>query len=77
MTGGDPSLQRALGIRVRELRAEQELTQRALAELTGMQPSYIASVELGEKNPTLLSLAKLAHALGCRDVGELVAGISL
>lgn len=50
------------------LRREMEggLTQAKLAERAGMTQAQIANIEAGHANPTVRSLAKLAHALGCR-----------
>lgn len=49
--------------RLRELRAKRKLSQRALAELAGINRVYIARLELGQQDPTLGTLGKLAAAL--------------
>jgi transcriptional regulator with XRE-family HTH domain len=53
-------------------RRTAEWSQEELAEIAGMTQSQIAVLEAGEANPTLRSLVKVAHALGCR-VGDLFA----
>jgi transcriptional regulator with XRE-family HTH domain len=52
-----------LGKRVRELREQGKLTQEALAERSGLDPSYISGIERGVRNPSILSLARLAIGL--------------
>ena len=55
----------ALGKNVRELRGQKKLTQEALAELSGLDPSYISGIERAVRNPSVLSLARLADGLDC------------
>lgn len=55
----------ALGTNVRELREQKKLTQEALAERSGLDPSYISGIERAVRNPSVLSLARLANGLGC------------
>ena len=57
-----PALKR-LGARVRQLRAEQGLSQEALADATGFGRSYMSGVERGVRNPSALQLLRLAKAL--------------
>ena len=44
---------RAIGLRVRGLRQQQELTQESLAELVGVSPSFVGHIERGEKKASL------------------------
>jgi transcriptional regulator with XRE-family HTH domain len=53
-----------LGGRVRELRRERGLTLEELAGLSGVSRAMISKLERGEKNPTLVVVAKLAEGLG-------------
>jgi len=59
-----------LGNRLHELRAEQGLTQAALAELVGVSRKTINTVENGIFVPSTLLALKLARALG-RPVEEI------
>ena len=52
-----------VGQKVRSLRSKMELTQEELAFRVGVDRSYMGFVERGEKNPTLMTLMKIAHAL--------------
>ena len=45
-------------------REDQKLSQRQLAERTGITQSDISKIETGEANPTLETLKKLASGLG-------------
>ena len=67
------ALQRRVGARVRELRADRGLTQLRLAERSGISRPSVANVEVGRQNVSLRQLCALALAL---DVGveDLLAG---
>lgn len=54
-----------LGAAVRARRAVLNLSQEALADHAGIDRSHMGKVERGERNLTLLNLAKLAQALSC------------
>jgi putative transcriptional regulator len=53
------------GNRLRDLRAERDLTQAALAERVGVSRKTINTVENGIFVPSTLLALKLARALGC------------
>lgn len=59
------------GKRLRELRDERGLTQEKLAELAGLERTYISQAEQGRRNTTVLTLQKLAAALDV-EVTELL-----
>jgi transcriptional regulator with XRE-family HTH domain len=54
---------REFGARVRAVREERGLTQMSLAHAAGMHPTYLGSVETGQRNVALLNLYALAGAL--------------
>ena len=51
------------GASVRARRQKVSLTQEKLAELTGLDPTYISGIERGRRNPSLKNIVKIAHAL--------------
>ncbi len=53
-----------LGLNVRKRREEKELTQEALAERANLDPTYISGIERGMRNPSVLSVLRIARALG-------------
>ena len=55
----------AFGATIRRLRLEKDLTQRELAERSGLDVSYISGIERGCRNVSLKSLEKVAKGLGC------------
>lgn len=57
------TLTQKFGQRIKELRKKQELTQEKLAELAGLDYSYLNMIEAGKKNPSLKRIAKLARIL--------------
>ena len=64
----------ALGKNVRDLREQKKLTQEALAERSGLDPSYISGIERAVRNPSVVSLARLADGLDC-TVSEICRSI--
>ena len=65
----------AFGKRVRLRRIELELSQEELAEISGFHRTYIGAIERGERNPSLLSISRLAKSLDI-DVGTLIERVS-
>ena len=55
---------RNVGKRIRKLRKENRLTLKQLAVGCDLSPNAISLVERGEVAPTVITLCKLAHALG-------------
>jgi transcriptional regulator with XRE-family HTH domain len=62
------ALARAVAIAVIRYRSEHGLSQRALARHMGMPYSQIARLELGEHNPSIETLQRLAKGLGRRFI---------
>ena len=58
------ALARAVGIAVLRYRTEHGMSQRALARQLAMSQPRIARLELGEHNPSIDTLQRLAHGLG-------------
>ncbi|MBF6558248.1 MAG: helix-turn-helix transcriptional regulator [Acidimicrobiales bacterium] len=59
---------------LRNRRLKAELSQEALALKSGINRTYIGSLEAGERNPSLENIARLAGALGV-DAADLVRGL--
>lgn len=66
----------ALGKAIREARGDAGLSQEALALLAGVDRGYLGRVERGDNNVALLTLLKLARALGLTGA-ELMAKAAL
>jgi len=60
---GDPTLV-ALGKTIRLLRANQKISQEALAYAANLDRSYMGGIERGEHNMTVLNLMKITAQLG-------------
>jgi len=73
-SGRDRQIQRKLGDRVRALRKEKGFSQEAFADACGLHRTYMGSVERGETNPTLSSLATIARSLKI-TVSRLLEGV--
>jgi transcriptional regulator with XRE-family HTH domain len=59
----DREILNLVGARIKVLRKEKGLSQEALGEKGGFHFTYIGQVERGEKNVSLINLAKIAEAL--------------
>jgi transcriptional regulator with XRE-family HTH domain len=60
------SLTIAFGVVLRQLRLEAELTQEELGLQADIQRKHVSMLELGEKQPTLATIFKLADALNVK-----------
>lgn len=56
-------LQQAFGEHLRALRHDRLITIEQLAELAGLHPNYVGSVERGERNLSLFNIWRLAGGL--------------
>ena len=61
----------AFGKRVREVRRNKGISQEKLAELAGIDRSYMGNIERGEKNITLKKVYEICDALKV-DIKELI-----
>ena len=53
-----------VGARIKEIRAEQGISQEKLALKADIDRTYLAGVEQGKRNPSIKSLEKIIVALG-------------
>jgi transcriptional regulator with XRE-family HTH domain len=65
---------RALGLNLRKFRENRGLTQERLGERAELDPTYISGIERGIRNPSLLSLVRIAKALRA-TTAELCEGV--
>lgn len=65
----------SFGNRVRELRKSRGLSQESLANLAGLDRSYIGGVERGDRNISLNNIQKLSKALNI-NIAELFKDIN-
>jgi len=56
----------SVGNKIKELRKERNLSQEDLALLSGLDRTYINSVENGRRNISIISLEKIANGLGVK-----------
>lgn len=57
-------IRRLVGARIKELRLEKALSQEKFALEVGLDRTYVASVENGKRNISILNLCKIWQALG-------------
>jgi len=56
-------VRRMVGLNVKRLRMAAGLSQAALAERMNVDRAYISGLELGQRNPTILTLWHISKAL--------------
>ena len=52
-----------IGQRIKAIREKKELSQKDIAYAADLDRSYIASVENGKRNISIVNIEKIAHAL--------------
>ena len=67
-------IKKSFGQRIQELRHKIGLSQEKFALLIGMDRTYLASVETGKRNISLVNIKKLADGLGI-SLGELFSNL--
>jgi len=71
LAASDPAFLASLGRRVREAREQRGLSRRSLSEAASVSERYLAALEAGEGNASVILLRRVAGALGV-DLTELV-----
>jgi transcriptional regulator with XRE-family HTH domain len=74
VVNSDPSSTSIFGSNVRKARLLKKLTQEELAEIADLDPTYISGIERGVRNPSLLSICRIAVALN-QSVSSLMRGL--
>lgn len=59
------------GKRVKEIRLSKKMSQGDVAKILKVHPTYISGIERGLRNPSLITLEKIAKALSV-DIDKLV-----
>lgn len=73
VTGDDERrVTRAFGIAVRQARARVQASQEVIAAQCELDRTYLIGIERGVRNPTILSIWRIASALGVRPSDLLV-----
>ncbi len=67
----EEELLRRVGARIRDLRRAGNLSLETLGEKADLHPTHLSAVERGQRNPSLVSLAKIARGLGV-DIASLL-----
>ena len=67
-------IQEELGKRIKQLRNERKISQEKFALSIGMDRTYFASVEAGNRNVSLLNIEKIASGFGV-SLEELFRGL--
>lgn len=66
-------VKRRFGARLRELRKAAKLSQEAVALRCGLDRSYLSGIERGKNNLSLISIQRIAEAIGV-ETAELFRG---
>ena len=54
------------GKRVKEIRLSKNMSQGDVAKILKVHPTYISGIERGLRNPSLITMEKVAKALGIK-----------
>ena len=63
-----------LGLKIKEIRNQKNITQQELSDLIGVKRQYISQIESGEYNITIDTLNKIAIAFQI-SMAELIDGV--
>jgi len=67
-------LRQAFGRRVRQLRRTSNFSQEEFADRAKLHPTYVSGIERGHRNPSLVIIGRVAHALGV-SLSDLFANV--
>jgi transcriptional regulator with XRE-family HTH domain len=67
-------LLKALGQRVRDLRAKKGYSQESFADFIGVHRTFVGTIERGESNMSFSNLVKISTALGT-TLSQLLSGV--
>lgn len=59
----DKKFLKKIGLKIREIRLMNDLSQEELSFMCNLDRTYVGSVERGERNISILNLKKIANAL--------------
>lgn len=59
----NPSLSTLIGLKIRYLRMERNMSQEAFAEVIGIHRTYLGQIERAEKNISIRNLEKICKSL--------------
>jgi transcriptional regulator with XRE-family HTH domain len=59
----DKNLLKAVGTKIKQIRAEKQMSQNKLADLCNFEKASMSRIESGQTNTTLLTLRKISAAL--------------
>lgn len=62
-----------IGLNIKKLRTDREISQEKLAEISDLDRTYIQSIEKGKRNISVLVLLKISKALNI-EVTKLLEG---
>lgn len=71
VSSAEQALLGSVGHNIRQLRRRRRMTQQELSQITGLTRTYIGGIERGARNPSLVTLHRMADALGT-EAGRLV-----
>jgi transcriptional regulator with XRE-family HTH domain len=57
-------MRRLVGRNLKRIRIAKELTQEELAVKSGFSQQFLSGIERGKRNPTIVTIYEIAHALG-------------
>jgi DNA-binding XRE family transcriptional regulator len=60
------AVKKQFGAKLRQLRQDRKLSQEGVALEAGLDLTTINEIEMGSRNPSLLTIAKISKALGVK-----------